>query len=110
MAAISVVIGDERSTRKGTGEETARALIDWLFGPRGLDKVFARVLASNSICTAWIGSRLSLEGRLRRHVLPPDGNREDILLYGLLKEDWPRLRAGSVARTIAKRDDDVVPD
>lgn len=96
--AITIVIGKESALQQAIARETARALVDWAFDHRGVEKIAARVADTNRITSGWLGSRMTLEGHLREHIRLPDGSRAGVLLYGLLKSEWPAVRERSIQR------------
>jgi ribosomal-protein-alanine N-acetyltransferase len=71
---------------KGYAEEAMRAVIDFAFGPLGLERLWARCHFGNDASVKLL-ERLgfSFEGRLKAHV-QRDGRPRDCLIYGLLKE------------------------
>ena len=73
---------------EGYATEAAGLLLDYAFETRGLHKVFARVVAFNEASTGLL-KRLGFaeEGRLRDHVYL-DGDYQDVLLFGFLREEW----------------------
>lgn len=94
--SINLVIGEEGALRQAVAIETARALVDWAFNERGLEKVTARVAESNRITANWLGTRMTLEGCLREQIKLPDGSRVGVLMFGLLKREWQAVRSWSV--------------
>lgn len=94
--SITLVIGADGALRQAVAIETARALTDWAFDIRGLDKLTAKVASHNQITKDWLATRMTLEGTLRDQIRRADGSREDVLLYGLLKREWPAMRAWSI--------------
>ena len=96
VGTISLVIGEDEALRQAASIETARALVDWAFIVRKLDKIAARVAAFNTITADWLSSRMTLEGRLREQIILADGSRADVLLFGLLRGEWAAVRRWSV--------------
>jgi RimJ/RimL family protein N-acetyltransferase len=96
--AITLVVGEAAALEQAVGSETARAIVDWAFSAGGIEKVIALVAETNHIVAGWLGTRMQLEGRLRDEIAAPDGRRITLLRFGLLKSDWPRVRARSVQR------------
>jgi ribosomal-protein-alanine N-acetyltransferase len=77
---------------RGVNREAKQLLLDYAFGALGLHRVEARIPFSNE------RSRLAFEslggvfeGQLREAFVK-DGQREDTLLYAILKTDWNRVR------------------
>ncbi len=85
------------SAQEGRGRMTAavRALIERAFREAGLERIEIRCAAGNARSQA-IPKRLgftcegTLRGAQRLH-----GERVDIRVYGLLREEWERMRAAS---------------
>ena len=78
---------------QGYGTEAARAVVDFGFRQLGLHRVQARHDAPN-VASGRIMQRLGMtcEGRFREAVYR-DGEWHDVLLYGILEEEW---RAGQL--------------
>jgi ribosomal-protein-alanine N-acetyltransferase len=73
---------------RGYATEASRALVAWAFERLGLQRIFARHFASNPASgrvLEKIGMRR--EGVLRRHVIKW-GRFEDIVLYGVLADEF----------------------
>ena len=68
--------------------EAARAVIGWAFGPVGARRLRLECDATN-VRSIRVAERcgFTLEGRLRRNHLWPDGSITDTLCYGLLRDD-----------------------
>ncbi|GAA5345424.1 ribosomal-protein-serine acetyltransferase [Planifilum fimeticola] len=81
----------ERFQGRGIVTRAVRALIDELLGERGLNRVEIRCAASNRRSQG-VAERLGFrrEGRLKKATLVR-GEFEDLLLFGMLAEEW---RAG----------------
>jgi ribosomal-protein-alanine N-acetyltransferase len=73
---------------KGYATEAARALIDYGFNKFGLHKIFAHHMTRNP-ASGKVLKKLGMhkEGLLKEHVLR-SGRYEDVVLYGILKDDW----------------------
>jgi ribosomal-protein-alanine N-acetyltransferase len=73
---------------RGYATEAARALLDWGFGVWGLERVHAHCIAENEASAAVL-RRLGFrqEARLRDHERFK-GRCWDVLLFGLLREEW----------------------
>jgi RimJ/RimL family protein N-acetyltransferase len=72
----------------GYATEAARRMVEYGFGERRLDKVWARVLAFND-ASARVLERVGFEheGTLREQVFAR-GRRVDVERYGLLESEW----------------------
>jgi RimJ/RimL family protein N-acetyltransferase len=97
----NTLIGEPEYRGRHVWLETRPFLHDFFFTMVGVEKLVATVIADN---TAHIDNLLRSgwvqEGRLRGHVLAPDGVRRfDLLQFGLLPEDWQRWRAANVPKS-----------
>ncbi|MEE9139345.1 MAG: GNAT family N-acetyltransferase [Alphaproteobacteria bacterium] len=96
VATLTVVIGDRDYWGKRAAVRGAAVVMDFLFETLGAHKLVGRVYSGNrsAIALNKLGG-LREEGVLREHEwVPPDGWR-DIVLMGLLREEW---RAGLARR------------
>lgn len=87
-AEIFIVIGEKDYWAKGLMLTAESLLINEAFSELGLEKIWAHVRANNiaSIITMKkLGFKI--EGTLRQHICV-DGQREDIFICGLLKQDF----------------------
>lgn len=75
---------------RGYATEAARAVLRYAFAERGLHKVVATHLAPN-IASGRVMQKIGMrqEGVQREHVLK-NGRFVDLVLYGILREDWER--------------------
>jgi len=93
-------IGDPSLRGKGIGTRIARTLFDYVFDELRLHRVTTEVLSDNDA-----GLRLPekmgclREGTLRGHILKR-GLHRDVVVFGLLSEDWRRIRSGISATPI----------
>lgn len=80
---------DPRHWGHGYATEAARAMLDWGFGVWGLERVHAHCIAENTASAAVL-RRLGMreEARLREHERFR-GRAWDVLLFGMLREEWP---------------------
>ena len=101
-ATVSIVLGERGSLRRHVGEEAVRALMDWLFTVRGVEKIIMQVAASNRVVIDWISPIIRLEARLIKELRGLDGARVDMLRFGTLREEWPDVKAASIERTIGR--------
>lgn len=90
VARISATILDPAERGKGFGTDAHRALVSYLFLHRGLLRVEAFVAAGNVAARA-VMKRLGFveEGVLRSRVFA-HGQRHDVVVFGLLYEEWSR--------------------
>lgn len=73
---------------QGYCSEAARAVLDYGFEVRGLDRIFATHMARNP-ASGRVMQKIGMtyEGCLRKHELKW-GVREDLVYYGILREEW----------------------
>jgi RimJ/RimL family protein N-acetyltransferase len=90
LAELRIRIGDRQAWGRGLGSEATRLLLRYGFEDLNLDRIWLRVYASNSRAIH-LYQKLGFqqEGRLRRaaHI---KGIAEDVILMGLLREEWVR--------------------
>jgi UDP-4-amino-4,6-dideoxy-N-acetyl-beta-L-altrosamine N-acetyltransferase len=91
-AAWGWYIGEAPARGRGVGRAAQALGVDIAFGVLGLHKVWSEVLADNDAALraqASVGFRR--EGYLRSHVLK-DGAFRDVVLLGMLAEEWAERR------------------
>lgn len=87
-SACSIFIGEKGLRGRGTGRKAMNALFEFAFGPLQLNRVYLEVLVDNvSAIRCYENAGMSLEGKLRDHVII-DGQRRDMLLFSILKEEY----------------------
>ncbi len=89
-----VTLSPDLPRRQGYGLEAHHLVVDHVFERRSsAAKAMGRAASFNGAAIA-IMERLgcSLEGRLRRHV-ELEGEQFDLVIYGLLREEWERTGA-----------------
>ncbi|MCA1061994.1 GNAT family protein [Rossellomorea sp. AcN35-11] len=91
---IAISIGDEQSWGNGYGKEAMECLLAYAFHELNLHRLQLTVFSYNERAIRLYESLgFTKEGRYRQ-FLQRDGNRYDMLLYGLLADEWE----GSVKR------------
>lgn len=86
-------LADPAVRGRGLGLWVECAVLAYVFEALELDKLSCEVLAVNkAVCRLHESVGFQREGLLRRHIRKADG-WHDVVLYGLLKEDWPACRA-----------------
>jgi [ribosomal protein S5]-alanine N-acetyltransferase len=79
---------DPRHWGRGYATEAVRALLDWGFGGWGLERVHAHCIAENAASAAVLRrAGFREEARLRDHERFK-GRCWDVLLFGILREEW----------------------
>ena len=93
---LSLLIGDPARWGRGLGTDALRALLDACFGGWNLHRVTLRSEAGNTRAHR-LYERCGFrgEGRLRRAAFL-DGRYEDVLLLGLLAEEWAAGEGGGI--------------
>jgi len=89
VAKSNICIGDKSLWGKNIGLEVRRAMLNFMFGPLGMEKVEGEVQGRN--LPSFYNYKVlgfKLEGVLREHMPGFEGGRVDIYLFGILKEDW----------------------
>lgn len=92
-----------RAFQGGSTNPAAKLLLlGHAFDVWGLNRVALRCDARNERSARAI-ERLgaTLEGRLRRHRIAPDGSIADTLYFSIVREEWPAVRDGLEARLAA---------
>ena len=99
IARTNIVIGDKAYWGKGVPMEVRRKGLEVLFDRFKVDKVYGRLHARNyASIFNYKALDFTCEGILRHHEMGPDGKRRDMLIFGLLREEWA---AGRVERESA---------
>ena len=89
-----LAIGERSHWGRAAPLEIGIALIDWLFGERGVEKLSATVPANNRrVRSLYEGVGWPLEAVLKGELKAASGKgRIDECRYGLLRETWPSVR------------------
>lgn len=95
-AQTRVVIGEREWWGRDVVIEARAVLIDFLFSTAGVEKVWGSTSSRNiASIFNYRAQGFTNEGILRKHSTGIDGARIDIVLFGLLREEWA---AGKGAR------------
>lgn len=87
-AELGICIFHSQERGKGYGKQSLSLVIEYLFLQYNFHRCFARVFSHNSPSLALFSSLgFSEEGRLRQHIYR-EGKYQDMVLFGLLKEEW----------------------
>ena len=90
-AEIGLYLGDESIRGRGFGKSSVNELIQHAFLGMGLERLYLRVLDSNKAAQrCYLSCGFKQEGIYRKHVLI-NGERKDMLLMGLLREEYQNL-------------------
>lgn len=91
-AAWHWFVGDAEARGRGVGRAAQVLGLDRAFCELGLHKVFAEVMADNDpALRIMVAAGFRREGYLRGHVLK-DGAARDVVLVGILSDEWMALR------------------
>jgi RimJ/RimL family protein N-acetyltransferase len=89
-AEVRIVIGERTAWGGGRGADALRQVAAMAFGPLGLEKLWADVLATNPrAAAAFEKAGFVREGLLRGDRAAADGARVDVIRLGLLRSDLP---------------------
>ena len=87
-AALSIAIGEAGERGRGHGTEAMGLMLDFAFRELNLHRVFLTVFGYNTAAIAMYEKLgFTLEGTYREH-LQRDGQRFDMLLFGMLCGEW----------------------
>ncbi|SIO08878.1 Acetyltransferase (GNAT) family protein [Rhodovulum sp. ES.010] len=77
-------------TDRGRGRPFLDALIGYAFDALGVRRIWLDVAGDNVRAqTLYRRAGFTCEGTLRRHWRRPAGDIADLMLFGLLREEWP---------------------
>ena len=85
---IQLGIGSAEDRRKGYGTQAAQMLLRFAFMELNMFRVTARVQEYNVAGIALLKKLGFTEEVRRRQALDRDGRRWDLLVFGLLKDEW----------------------
>ncbi len=87
-AELGIFLKPGISRGKGLGTFAINKILQYSFEELGLEKVYLEVLDFNLNAIALYEKlNFKIEGKLRQHIVK-DGKRIDLILMGLLKENW----------------------
>ena len=89
VAKTNICIGDKSLWGKDIGLEVRRAVLNFAFGPLGMEKAEGEVQGRN--LPSFYNYKVmgfTLEGVLREHIVKPGGGRASVYLFGLQKDEW----------------------
>ena len=90
-AEIGVAIVDPAVRGRGLGTQTLTLMLNYAFEQMGLRRVFARVMSENDPSLRLFDKLgFTREGVMREHVAR-DGRFLDMILFGLLKNEWTMI-------------------
>jgi [ribosomal protein S5]-alanine N-acetyltransferase len=87
-AEFAIVLGDKRHWGKGVGLLAGRRLLEHGFNKLNLERIYCGTAASNAAMKKLADSMgMMLEGTRRQHLFL-DGERVDVLEYGILRSEF----------------------
>ncbi len=86
--SLHLGIGSADDRHKGYGSQTLRMLLRFAFAELNLFRVSAHVPEYNEAALALLKKFGFVEEVRRRQALERDGRRWDLLVFGLLKDEW----------------------
>lgn len=87
-SSIRFGIGSPDDLRKGYGSQALRMLLRFAFAEINMFRISATVPEYNEAAVALLKKFGFVEEVRRRQALDRDGRRWDLLVFGLLKDDW----------------------
>jgi len=95
VASLGITIYDREYLGKGYGRDALNVLLDWSFRIQNFRRIWLETLASNERAVhSYQAVGFRVEGRLRQHEYH-DGAYEDVLVMGILREEWEAARAAT---------------
>jgi len=85
---IRLDIGSREDRRKGYGSQALHLLLRFAFTELNLFRLTARVQEYNEAAIALLNKSGFVEEVRRRQALERDGRRWDLLVFGMLKDEW----------------------
>lgn len=85
---VSIFIGDENQRGNGYGKEAMNLMIQFAFNELNLHRIQLTVFAYNDVAIKLYETLGFKKEGSYREFIERDGQRYDMLLYGLLREEW----------------------
>ena len=85
---VRLGIGDRRERRQGYGTQALNLLLEYAFSELNLYRLSAEIIAYNQGAIRLFEKAGFRQEVRRRRALSRDGQRWDILIYGLLRQEW----------------------
>jgi RimJ/RimL family protein N-acetyltransferase len=92
VCGISIAIGDRKNRGQGYGYEAAEVGLAFAFDEMNLHRVTGTVFSYNKRSIAMVEKLGFRREGTFREFLERDGERHDMLLYGLLRPEWRATR------------------
>jgi RimJ/RimL family protein N-acetyltransferase len=106
VGKLNIVIGNKQYWGKRVPEELKTVVFPFVFDTLKMDKMRVDVDGKNR-SSIMMCKRLGyeLEGVLKQETLHIDGDRSDLYLFGLLKQDWVNLNSQAIETTSTAESD-----
>jgi RimJ/RimL family protein N-acetyltransferase len=92
VCGISIAIGDRANWARGYGYDAGELALAFAFDELNLHRVTATVFSYNERSIALVEKLGFRREGAFREFLQRDGERHDMLLYGLLRPEWEARR------------------
>jgi [ribosomal protein S5]-alanine N-acetyltransferase len=91
-AEYAIILGDKRHWGRGAGLLASRAILAHGFFKLNLERIYCGAAATNTAMNKLaLAMGMTLEGTRRRHLFL-DGERVDVVEYGILREEFAAQR------------------
>tara|TARA_B100001094_G_C18182102_1_gene801543 strand:+ start:2758 stop:3408 length:651 start_codon:yes stop_codon:yes gene_type:complete len=91
---FGLMIGDKNSRLMGVGAEAHLAFLEFIFSYDQITRVNANVASENIIALRTLESVGYVKEGQRRNYFPLlNGNKCDVIYYGMLREDWNKRKS-----------------
>ncbi len=97
VSGLGIAIGDRANWGQGYGSEAAQLALAFAFGELNLHRITATVFDYNTRSIAFLQKLGFKREGVFREFLQRDGERHNMLLYGLLSWEWAKIQ--SLAQT-----------
>jgi len=88
VAWLSIGIGEAEARGKGYGYDAMRLALNFAFNELNLHRIQLTVFSYNAAALALYNKLGFTHEGTYREFLRRDGQRHDMLLYGLLRDEW----------------------
>jgi len=92
-AIFGLTIGEPKAQMVGAGGEATLLIVDYIFRSRSIRRIQGGVYSDNQKSRKMLESLgFKEEGVFRKHVVLNSGKLNDLITYGLLREEWEGQR------------------
>jgi len=89
LARTNILIGNKDYWGKDVALEVRTRVLNFLFRRLGVEKVYGKIHGRNyASMYNYTALGFTAEGVQRSHIDGPDGERLDVMLYGILRDEW----------------------